>query len=124
MQLLFACPRTSSGSSASGFTFNFCRGLINFLTSLSWWMRVVSQWAPSRFFFSVAVPLPCDGVCMCSYLLTRGCLLGVQPSPHVGLTSGLEPDLQDGDSVAFFNFRGDRALELTKAAEGGPRGAG
>ncbi len=28
--------------------------------------------------------------------------------------------VEDGDSVLFFNFRGDRALEITRAFEGGP----
>lgn len=28
--------------------------------------------------------------------------------------------IEDGDSVVFFNFRGDRALEITAAFEGGP----
>lgn len=28
--------------------------------------------------------------------------------------------IEDGDSVVFFNFRGDRAIEISKAFEGGP----
>jgi len=45
-----------------------------------------------------------------------------QDLPPFVVADGGKPvgPIQDGDSVVFFNFRGDRAIEISKAFEGGP----
>ena len=45
-----------------------------------------------------------------------------QDLPPFVITKGGEPvgTIEDGDSVVFYNFRGDRAIEISKAFEGGP----
>jgi 2,3-bisphosphoglycerate-independent phosphoglycerate mutase len=48
--------------------------------------------------------------------------IGDQMLPAFVVTDGGAPvgPIRDGDAVIFFNFRGDRAIEISRAFEGGP----
>ncbi len=48
--------------------------------------------------------------------------IGDQYRPAFVIADGGQPvgPMRDGDSVVFFNFRGDRAIEISRAFDGGP----